>query len=117
MGSLVVQVKVVERRKQLKKSILFIVASLFLLGSCASGGIGPQGGIFTSTTIGIYGTSPNGTQRGEACAQSYFGLVALGDASVGAAANAGGISSVQSIDIEVFSLLVYAQACTVVRGN
>ncbi|HBS07100.1 MAG TPA: hypothetical protein DEA96_19160 [Leptospiraceae bacterium] len=106
-----------ERRKQLKKSILIIVASLFLLGSCASGGFGPSGAIFTSTKIGIHGTSPNGAKKGEACAKSYLALVALGDASVAAAAQQGGITSVQSIDIEVFSLLVYAEACTVVRGN
>ena len=93
------------------------MASLFLLGSCASGGIGPTGMIFTSTKIGIHGSSPNGAKKGQACAQSFLGLVALGDASVGAAAAEGGISAVQSIDVEVFSLLVYAQACTVVRGN
>ncbi len=104
----------------MKKSIIILVmvtASLFLFGSCASGGIGPTGSIFTSTKIGIHGSSPNGAKEGQACAQSFLGLVALGDASVRTAAQNGGISAVQSIDIEVFSLLVYAQACTVVRGS
>ena len=102
----------------MKKSILLIVASLFLLGSCASGGIGPIGMLFTSTKVGVYGTSPNGTEEGKACAHSFLGMVALGDASVSAAAKSGGITSVQSIDIESLGvLMIYAQACTVVRGN
>ncbi|MCB1169454.1 MAG: TRL-like family protein [Leptospiraceae bacterium] len=100
-----------------KLSILILFVSMFAIGNCASGGFGPTGFIFTSTKIGVHGTSPNGAKSGEACAQSFLGLVAIGDASVSAAAAAGGITAVQSIDIEVFSLLVYGQACTVVRGN
>ena len=100
-----------------KLSILILVVSMFAIGNCASGGFGPSGAIFTSTKIGVHGTAPNGAKSGKACAQSFLGLVAIGDASVSAAAAAGGITAVQSIDIEVFSLLVYGQACTVVRGN
>lgn len=99
------------------KTLLAVTAALFMLGSCATGGFGPSGAIFTDTKIGIHGSAPGGAKEGKACAQSFLSLVALGDASVEAAAAAGGISSVQSIDIEVFSVLVYAQACTVVRGN
>lgn len=101
----------------MKKTLFLIVLAGFLAGNCASGGFGPSGAIFTNTKIGIHGVSPDGSKEGRSCAQSFFGLVGIGDASVGAAAQDGGITSVQSIDIEVFSLLVYAQACTVVRGD
>lgn len=59
-----------------------------------------------------------GTKRGEACATSILGWVATGDASVGAAAKAGGITKISHVDSTASDiLLVYAEYCTVVYGT
>jgi TRL-like protein family len=57
-------------------------------------------------------------KTGIACADSYLGLVALGDASIAAAKQAGNISKVSSVDHTAKSYFVfYGQYCTVVRGE
>ena len=59
-----------------------------------------------------------GTKRGEACATSILGWVATGDASVAAAARAGGITKISHVDSTASDiLLVYAEYCTVVYGS
>jgi hypothetical protein len=55
---------------------------------------------------------------GRACADSYLGLVALGDASIAAAKQAGNITKVSSVDHTSTSYFVfYGEYCTVVRGE
>jgi len=57
-------------------------------------------------------------KTGEACAKSYLGVVALGDASIAAAKQAGNISKVSSVDHTSTSYFVfYGKYCTVVRGE
>lgn len=57
-------------------------------------------------------------KMGTACAKSYLGLVALGDASIAAAKQAGMISKVSSVDHTSTSYFVfYGKYCTVVRGE
>jgi hypothetical protein len=58
-----------------------------------------------------------GTKEGEACAQSYFAVYATGDASIKAAAAAGGITNVMSVDHRSKWLLVFGEYCTIVRGS
>ncbi len=58
------------------------------------------------------------TKIGTACAKSYLGVVALGDASIAAAKEAGGITKVSSVDHTSTSYFVfYGKYCTVVRGE
>jgi hypothetical protein len=57
-------------------------------------------------------------KTGTACAKSYLGLVALGDASIAAAKQAGNITKVSSVDHTSTSYFVfYGKYCTVVRGE
>ena len=60
-----------------------------------------------------------GAKTGRACAQSVLGIAAFGNASIDAAKKAGGITSVVSVDFESTTVLfgVYAQFCSVVKGN
>ena len=59
------------------------------------------------------------TKTGESCAHGVLGLVAWGDASQGAAAADGDISTVYAADEQRFSILtlVYRRYCTVVSGK
>jgi hypothetical protein len=58
------------------------------------------------------------TKMGRACATSILGLVATGDASIEEAARIGGISNISYVDHESkLYVLVYAEYCTIVRGN
>ena len=92
--------------------------AVILVSLTACVGFGPQGGIFTSTKVGVYGTEAGGAKKGSACAFSILGLLALGDGSVQAASDKGGIKTVKTIDLEGFSVLgIYSELCTVVNGD
>jgi hypothetical protein len=59
-----------------------------------------------------------GAKEGRACAQSILGLVAQGDASIQAAAAAGGIKNVTTVDHYSRSILgIIGDFCTIVRGS
>jgi hypothetical protein len=59
-----------------------------------------------------------GTKEGRACAQSFLGLIAQGDASIKAAAEAGGITKVGSVDHYTRNMLgLIGEYCTIVRGQ
>ena len=59
-----------------------------------------------------------GAKEGMACAQSILGLVATGDASIKAAAKAGGITQINSVDHYTRNVLgIMGEFCTLVRGS
>jgi hypothetical protein len=59
-----------------------------------------------------------GTKMGEACATSYVGVYATGDASVETARRNGGITSITSVDYKTSNILGFlATSCTRVRGK
>ena len=58
-----------------------------------------------------------GTKEGQACAKSILGMFATGDASIKAAAAAGGISKIDSVDHHSTWMVVMGQYCTIVRGS
>lgn len=63
-------------------------------------------------------SNPVGGKTGQSCATSYLGVVGLGDASVAAAAKAGGIQQISAVDSDNFAILgIYAKNCTVVTGQ
>lgn len=74
-------------------------------------------GVKGATAVGT--ASPAGDlKKGEACAMSILGLVAVGDASIEAAKNAGSISNIAYVDYTGFGILgIYAKYCTVVYGK
>lgn len=77
--------------------ILLLIVSQFF-ASCAS--VQPVGGFFYSDVAGpVYGTQlAKGPLKGEACATSWFGAFATGDASIEAAAKAGNMNVVSHVD-------------------
>jgi len=59
-----------------------------------------------------------GAKEGRSCAQSILVLVATGDASIKAAAKAGGITQINSVDHYTRNILgIMGEFCTIVRGT
>jgi len=59
-----------------------------------------------------------GSKQGKACAQAILGLVAQGDASVEAAAKAGGIKKINVVDHTSKNILgILGEYCTIVHGD
>lgn len=97
--------------------LLLLVACLPLVGcmSVASPGIGV---LFTDVKWNGDAQGPLGTKEGKACLQTILGLIAQGDASIEAAAKAGGVKSVSSVDHSTKNMLgIIGEYCTIVRGS
>jgi len=80
----------------------------------------PASGFLYTQTMGPVGAAQNGPspKKGEACAESFLGIVGLGDASILAAAKNGGINTITTVDFSAFTVLgLYGKFCTVVRGS
>ncbi|MBL7543507.1 MAG: TRL-like family protein [Bdellovibrionaceae bacterium] len=93
------------------------LASVYLTG-CASGQ--PISGLLYSDVQGpINATGASrGGMHGQSCASSYLGLVALGDASITAAAKAANVTQISHVEQSYTNILgFWAQYCTIVYGN
>lgn len=79
----------------------------------------PQGFIYANATTGKQATDNNvGKKKGEACATSILGWITTGDASIRAAADAGGIKEISAVDGSIKNVLgIFATYCTVVSGT
>jgi hypothetical protein len=107
-----------------RKASLSMLALAAVVGFGASGcaiaapGL-VTGGIYSGYTVGAAANNDTpGAKQGEACAMSILGIVGLGDASVGAAKQAGSITKVASVDHKAFNILgLYGNVCTVVKGD
>ena len=100
--------------------LMAILALGFGANACAFANRAPVTGfLYTGTQTGENATSNAGFDKtGEACASSVLGIAAFGDASIKAAAAAGGISTVSAVDTSQFGVLgIYASHCTLVRGK
>ena len=98
--------------------LLGLAACVTALG-CAIAAPGyVTGGIYSGYTLGA-GVGPRtGTKTGEACVISVLGIVAVGDGSIDAAKQAGGVTQVESVDHKSFSILgIYGNVCTEVHGS
>jgi hypothetical protein len=102
------------------KRIALLVALCFLaLGSTGCMGVAsPAMGILI-TDVHFAGDAEGevGTKEGKSCATSVLALVASGDASIEAAARAGGITNVTSVDHHSKWTLIFGEFCTIVRGT
>ena len=98
-----------------------ILASLSLaLGGCVPVATPAMGVIFTDVKWTVDGENQGavGSKEGKACAKVILGMVAQGDASLQAAANAGGLRKIDSVDHSSKSVLgIIAEYCTVVHGS
>lgn len=101
----------------MKKLLLLPIAALALsVTSCAS--YAPNGALYTDATMGQSASGVAGAKTGQACAKSYLGLIATGDASIAAAKTAGGITQVSSVDQHTTNVLgIFGEYCTVVKGQ
>ncbi|PJZ46927.1 TRL-like family protein [Leptospira brenneri] len=98
---------------------IFIFSSSFLfLFSCASSGFGTQGLLYENQRISMMETGVSASKEGIACAKSYLGLLAWGDASVELSQKNGNIREITSIELETYNFFgIYAKLCAVTKGN
>jgi TRL-like protein family len=104
------------------KAFASIVALAFLgiwVSGCAFAKAPVTGLVYLDTSAGENISSNDiGAKKGEACASSILGWVGTGDASITAAAKAGGITKISHVDSTASDiLLVYAEYCTIVYGS
>jgi hypothetical protein len=104
--------------------LLVVPVVLMSLCGCASIAFAPAGGnvlgfLYADAGTGSAATENNiGKKKGEACASSILGLITTGDAGIRAAADAGGITQISSIDSNYMNILgLYSKFCTVVSGD
>lgn len=77
-----------------------------------------QGALFADVKGPIQATSrPKGPLHGEACAQGFFGLVAMGDASISKAMENGGIRVVSHVEHKSNNIIGIHTFCTHVYGH
>lgn len=105
----------------MKKTVMTLGAVCALaLSSCSTitTGVG-VGAAYTGVTEGKIATSnPVGTKVGTSSSIGVLGLVAVGDASIQAAANNAGITKVSHVDVQRTSVLgLFAQYKTIVYGE
>ncbi len=98
--------------------VLMAVVAPLVLGGCMAV-VSPAIGILYTDVKGPVDAGDSvGSKEGEACAESLLGLIARGDASIQAAAKAGGISRIASVDHRTENLLgIIGRFCTIVRGS
>ncbi|TGN10215.1 TRL domain-containing protein [Leptospira ilyithenensis] len=106
-------------KKYIALTAVFAVAIAI---ACSGGGYNaPSGSILQDTTLNkdISTAAAVGSKSGEACTVGYLGIIASGDASVKAAAAAGGINKVNAVDYKNDNLLgsLIAKTCTIARGD
>ena len=96
---------------------------LSVLTGCAGAAFIGQGvaigGLYADATTPVHATPNNlGKKTGEACATSILGIVTTGDASIRAAADAGGIKEIGAVDASIRNILgIVATHCMVVSGT
>jgi hypothetical protein len=94
-----------------------LVASTLLSG-CIAVYTPAIGTLYTEVWGPVDAGETVGSKEGQSCAQSILGLVATGDASIKAAAKAGGIKKISSVDHYTRNILgILGEFCTIVRGS
>ncbi len=98
--------------------VLVIAAAAALLTGCIAVRTPAIGLLYTEVWGPIDAGGRVGAKEGQACAQSILGLVATGDASIKAAAKAGGITQINSVDHYTRNVMgIMGEFCTIVRGS
>jgi len=103
-----------------KKRILGCTAlglALLMNTACLGVATPAQGLLITDVKWDGGGHGAQGRKTGRACATSILGLVAKGDASVEAAAKAGRITTVSSVDHYTKWMVFSGEYCTIVHGS
>jgi hypothetical protein len=104
--------------RALRYSLLAVVVVFgFMAMGCQSVYSPAAGSIWLDVKGAIDAGDRVGAKEGRACAQSILGVFATGDASIKAAAAAGGITRIDSVDHHSTWKLVMGEYCTIVRGS
>ena len=104
--------------RALRYSLLAVVVVFgFMAMGCQSVYSPAAGAIWLDVKGPIDAGDKVGAKEGRACAQSILGVFATGDASIKAAAAAGGITRIDSVDHHSTWKLVMGEYCTIVRGS
>ena len=104
--------------RALRYSLLAVVVVFgFMAMGCASVYSPAAGMIWMDVKGPVDAGDKVGAKEGRACAQSILGVFATGDASIKAAAAAGGITRIDSVDHHSTWKLVMGEYCTIVRGS
>ena len=94
------------------------VGLLGLSGCVGAPVVPPLGMVYTDIDAPLSLTGETGSRRGEATVIAWLGLVSTGDASVKAAAAAGGITTVKRVDYDFYNFLgIYQRFKTVAYGD
>ena len=105
----------------MKRALLTIAMATIAIGFATGcqGVASPVVGLIITENVKWDGMASGklGTKEGRACAQSFLAIYARGDASIKAAAAAGGITNVMSVDRESKWLIIFGEYCTIVRGT
>lgn len=90
-----------------------------MLTSCAMVSSPVTGGVYLSTKgPGAVTSNALGSKVGTSEATSILGIIGTGDASIEAAAKAGGIKKISHVDYEASNILgIYAKHTTIVYGE
>ncbi|MBA2480315.1 MAG: hypothetical protein H0V44_06615 [Planctomycetes bacterium] len=99
--------------------LVAIAAAVVLSTGCAAARSPVTGAWYTQIKANDSVTTNSASSKvGRSTANSYVGLVALGDCSIATAAANGGITKVSHVDYETMSILgLYATTTTVVYGE
>jgi hypothetical protein len=98
-------------------ALVFLTCGVLAFSVGCMGVSGPTFGVWIDVKGPIQGGTGAGSKTGEACSQSWAGVVALGDASIEAAKKNGGITRVDSVDYHATNQIVMGKFCTIVRGS
>lgn len=105
------------KNTDMKKTIAIISIALTAL-TLSSCGTTRAGALYTDVTAPVAAGSGTGSRVGVSKSTTYFGLVSLGDASIAAAKRNGGITTVNTADEHISSILgIITTFTTTVRGN
>lgn len=105
------------------KKLLAVPVVLMALSGCAGIAYQSRGVAFATLyadNVTPIMTTENdiGKKKGEACSTSILGLVTTGDASIRAAADAGGIKNISAVDQSYKNILgIFATYCVIVSGK
>lgn len=105
-------------RRFLSVSVVFLAAA-FLLSSCGFVADGPFGWVYTDSKVPVaMGPSATGSKLGRACIHSFFGAIAVGDASIETAMKEANITSIHTINKDNLSIFgTYTRQCTLITGE
>jgi hypothetical protein len=103
-------------RTVMRMSVMAVCAIYFMMG-CATPY--PMGSAYTNVKLPVIATAATDAPKvGTSECKSYFGLVAVGDASIDAAMKNGGIRKVHHVDWEASNILgIIGTYKTVVYGE